>query len=325
MPIDPHVQALLDGLTEQGFTSFEQLGVAATRAVVETFTGLQRPAPAVARVIDGTYPGPVGAQPLRIYIPEGDGPLPVVVYFHGGGFVGGGLSVVDEPARALANDVGAIVVAAGYRLAPEHKFPAATDDTFAALRWVADHAADFGGDPARIAVMGDSAGGSLAAVAAQRARDAGGPRLVAQVLVYPVVDPTARLASRELFGEGYVITASGAGLVLGAVPGITGRHPERACRAGQGRLAGRPAARVGADDRVRRVARRSGGIRQAARRFRRRNRVHPVRRPHPRRLLDVRRRAAQRRTPRCGDAIPVQAIRLALLRRRTAPAMEYNT
>jgi len=209
MPIDPHVQSLLDGLTEQGFTSFEQLGVEATRAVVETFTGLQRPALAVARVIDGTFPGPGGAQPMRIYIPDGEGPLPVVVYFHGGGFVGGGLSVVDEPARALANDVGAIVVAASFRLAPEHKFPAATDDTFAALRWVADHAADFGGDPARIAVMGDSAGGSLAAVAAQRARDAGGPRLVAQVLVYPVVDPTARLASRELFGEGYVITARG--------------------------------------------------------------------------------------------------------------------
>ena len=209
MPVDPQVQALLDGLAEQGTKSFEQIGVAATRAVVETFTGLQRPAPAVARVIDGTYPGPVGAQPLRIYIPEGQGPLPIVVYFHGGGFVAGGLPVVDEPARALANDVGAIVVAAGYRLAPEHKFPAATDDTFAALRWVADHAGDFGGDPARIAVMGDSAGGSLAAVAAQRARDGGGPRLVAQVLVYPVVDPTARLASRELFGEGYVITAAG--------------------------------------------------------------------------------------------------------------------
>jgi acetyl esterase len=209
MPIDPYVQTLLDGLTEQGLKSFEQIGVAATRAVIATFTDLQRPAPAVARVIDRAYPEPIGAQPLRIYIPDGDGPLPVVVYFHGGGFVGGGLSVVDEPARALANDVGAIVVTAGYRLAPEHKFPAATDDTFAALRWVADHAADFGGDPARIAVMGDSAGGNLAAVAALRARDAGGPQLVAQVLVYPVIDPTARLESRKLFGEGHVITATG--------------------------------------------------------------------------------------------------------------------
>ena len=208
MPIDPHVQSLLDGLTEQGLKSFERIGVDATREVIATFTDLQRTPPAVSRVIEWEFPGPGGAQPLRIYIPEGDGPLPVVVYFHGGGFIGGGLSVVDEPARALANDVGAIVVTAGYRLAPVHKFPAATDDTFAALRWVADHVADFGGDPARIAVMGDSAGGNLAAVAALRARDAGGPRLVAQVLVYPVVDPTARLASRELYREGYVITTT---------------------------------------------------------------------------------------------------------------------
>jgi acetyl esterase len=211
MPIDPHVQTLLDGLAEQRLKSFEQIGVEATREVIATFTGLQLPARAVSRVIDGTCPGPKGPQPLRIYVPDGEHPLPVVVYFHGGGFVGGGLSVVDEPARALANDVDAIVVTAEYRLAPVHKFPAATDDTFAALRWVADHVEDFGGDPARIAVMGDSAGGNLAAVAAQRARDAGGPQLVAQVLVYPVVDPTARLASRELYREGYVITATSLG------------------------------------------------------------------------------------------------------------------
>lgn len=209
MAFDPHVQTLLDGLAEQGVRPFEEIGVAGTRAVIDSFTGLQAPAPDVARVIDGTYPGPAGAQPLRIYIPDGAGPLPVVVYFHGGGFVGGGLSVVDEPVRVLANAVGAIIVAASYRLAPEHKFPAATDDTFAALRWAAEHAAEFGGDPTRIAVMGDSAGAGLAAVAAQRARDAGGPPLVAQVLVYPVVDPTARLASREQFAQGCVITAAG--------------------------------------------------------------------------------------------------------------------
>jgi acetyl esterase len=210
MPLDPQVQALLDGLAYQGVKSFEQIGVAATREVIDTFTGLQRPAPAVARVVDGTYPGPVGAQSLRIYIPEAEGPLPVVVYFHGGGFVAGGLGVVDEPARALANSVSAIVVTPTYRLAPEYKFPAATDDTYAALQWVAEHAAVFGGDPTRIAVMGDGAGGSLAAVAAQRARD-GGPPVVAQVLIYPVVDPTARLASRDLYGEGYMITTIGLG------------------------------------------------------------------------------------------------------------------
>jgi acetyl esterase len=131
----------------------------------------------------------------------------VVVYFHGGGFVGGGLDVVDEPARAVADDLDAIVVTVGYRLAPENKFPAATDDTFAALKWVAQHAAEFGGDTARIAVMGDSAGGNLAAVAAQRANNEGGPALAAQVLIYPVVDCTAKLPSRSEYAEGYVITA----------------------------------------------------------------------------------------------------------------------
>ena len=208
MSLDTDVQSLLAGLGAQGMQSFELVGVDATRAIVETFTGLQMPPREVAKVIESAYPGPAGPQQLRIYVPDADAPLPVVVYFHGGGFVGGGLAVADEPVRALANDVGAIVVAVSYRLAPEHKFPAATDDTFAALKWVAAHAADFGGDPARIAVMGDSAGGGLAAVAAQRARDEGGPDLVAQVLVYPVVDPTAKLPSRIECGSGYIITAA---------------------------------------------------------------------------------------------------------------------
>ncbi|MBJ8345798.1 alpha/beta hydrolase [Antrihabitans sp. YC2-6] len=208
MSLDTDVQSLLAGLGAQGMQSFELVGVDATRAIVETFTGLQMPPREVAKVIESAYPGPAGPQQLRIYVPDADAPLPVVVYFHGGGFVGGGLAVADEPVRALANDVGAIVVAVSYRLAPEHKFPAATDDTFAALKWVAAHAADFGGDPARIAVMGDSAGGGLAAVTAQRARDEGGPDLVAQVLVYPVVDPTAKLPSRIECGSGYIITAA---------------------------------------------------------------------------------------------------------------------
>ena len=209
MTIDPHVRTLLDGLAAQGMQSFEQLGVQATREVVATFTELQAPPRTVARVIETSYTGPAGEQPVRIYVPDTQQPLPVIAYFHGGGFVAGGLTVVDEPLRALANDVGAIVVAVTYRLAPEHKFPAATDDTYAALRWVAENARTFGGDPERLAVMGDSAGGNLAAVAAQRARDEGGPSLAAQVLVYPVVDPTAQLPSRTECGEGYVITARG--------------------------------------------------------------------------------------------------------------------
>ena len=205
MTVDAHVQGLIDGLSEQGLQSFEKLGVEATREVVATFVGLQLPPREVARVIEDS----VGGQAVRIYVPDAEGPLPIVVYFHGGGFVGGGLAEIDEPVRALANDVGAIVVAATYRLAPEHKFPAATDDTFAALCWVGEHAGEFGGDPNRVAVMGDSAGGNLAAVAAQRARDEGGPALTAQVLVYPVIDPTAQLPSKTECAEGYVITAAG--------------------------------------------------------------------------------------------------------------------
>ncbi|QBJ96738.1 alpha/beta hydrolase [Rhodococcus sp. ABRD24] len=208
MPLDERAQTLIDAMADQGARPFELMTPQECREVVDTFTGLQAPPEEVAQVLDSTYQGPAGDQSLRIYIPDAVGPLPIVVYFHGGGFVGGGLAVVDEPARALANDVGTIVVTVSYRLAPENKFPAATDDTFAALKWVAAHATEFGGDPERIAVMGDSAGGNLAAVAAQRARDEGGPHLAAQVLIYPVVDSTANLPSRTEFGDGYVITAS---------------------------------------------------------------------------------------------------------------------
>src|SRR4051812_19476220 len=207
MTLDASVQALLDGLAAQGMKPFAELSPAQVREVVETFAGLQPAAREVARVVETSYPGPAGPQDLRTYLPDGAGgaPLPVVVIIHGGGFVGGSLAVADEPARALAADFGAIVVTVTYRKPPEHKFPAATDDTFAALRWVAQHVGEFGGDPGRIAVMGDSARGSLAAVAAQRARDEGGPRLAAQVLVYPVVDPTAQSPPREEFAAGYLV------------------------------------------------------------------------------------------------------------------------
>lgn len=209
MPIDAAVKNLIDALNAQGLKPFEQMSVEEVRGVVASFTGLQAKPREVARAVDTVYPGPAGNQGLRIYIPEALAPLPVVVYFHGGGFVAGGLSVADEPSRALANDAKVIVVAASYRLAPENKFPAATDDAFAALTWVAKNIRQYGGDSSRIAVMGDSAGGNLAAVAALRARDAGGPGLRAQVLIYPVIDATSKLPSRAEFRDGYVITAAG--------------------------------------------------------------------------------------------------------------------
>lgn len=141
----------------------------------------------------------------RVYIPDADGPLPVIVYYHGGGFLGGSLELADSPARLMAANLGVIVVAAGYRLAPEHPFPAATDDTFQALEWVHKNIADFGGDPGKVVVMGDSAGATLAAIAAIRARDAG-IRLAGQVLLCPAIDPESSTASRAEFANGPLLT-----------------------------------------------------------------------------------------------------------------------
>ncbi len=136
------------------------------------------------RLIDG----PGGAMDLRIYWPSDAAGLPVCVYLHGGGFVIGNLDTHDPLCRCLANRSGAIVVSVDYRLAPEHRYPAAVEDAGAALDWVAANAADFGGDPKRLAVAGDSAGGNLAAVASHRAVDSGGLALRCQVLIYPVTD-----------------------------------------------------------------------------------------------------------------------------------------
>ncbi|KAA9163620.1 alpha/beta hydrolase [Amycolatopsis acidicola] len=204
MPLDPDVRALIGALDDQGFQSFEKLGVEGTRAAVASFTGLQLPKRGSCRSTDVSY-GPDPAHRARIHVPPGDRPLPVVVYVHGGGFVAGNLDVVDERARALAVDTGAIVVSVTYRLAPEARFPAAHDDVFAALRWTAKEISAHGGDPDRIAVMGDSAGGTLAAAAVIRARDEGEPPVRAQVLVYPLVDPLADTASRREFAEGYLL------------------------------------------------------------------------------------------------------------------------
>ena len=154
-------------------------------------------------------PGPGGDLPIRIYTPHEPGQgeqLPILVYFHGGGFVVGSLDSYEAVCRALANRAGCIVVSVGYRLAPEHPFPAAVEDCHAALDWVAANAAELDGDPARLAVGGDSAGGNLAAVTAVQARDLGGPDLALQVLIYPATASAPDSESHHRFAEKLFLT-----------------------------------------------------------------------------------------------------------------------
>jgi acetyl esterase len=151
----------------------------------------------------------VGQIPLRLYRPAGVSdatPLPVYVYFHGGGWVIGDLESHDVLCRQLTAESGACVIAVDYRLAPEHKFPAAADDAWAATRWIVGHAAELGVDAGRLAVGGDSAGGNLAAVVALMSRDAGGPAIALQVLIYPVTDVGSESQSYADFADGYMLT-----------------------------------------------------------------------------------------------------------------------
>ena len=209
MPLDPHAQGLLEALQAQGLKSFEQMSVEEARGAIETFAGLQAEPQEVKQVIEHSVEGEGGPLKVRVYVPDVAGPLPVLVYYHGGGWVGGSLAVVDEPCRALANRNGAIVVAATYRLSPEARFPAATNDAYSVLNWASAHAAEFGGDPARLGVIGDSAGGNLAAVVALMARDRGTPAVKAQILTYPAIQRGGNFASMEENREGYLLTAAG--------------------------------------------------------------------------------------------------------------------
>ena len=170
------------------------------------FQALAGPPQAVARIMNRTIPGPAEPIPVRVYWPETGRKLPVLVYFHGGGWVIGNLDQVDAQCRAIANGAGCVVVSVDYRLAPEHKFPAAVDDAYAAVQYVADHPSEFHVDASRIAVGGDSAGGNLATVACLIARDHRGPKIAFQLLVYPVTDYDDARPSLTEFAEGYFLT-----------------------------------------------------------------------------------------------------------------------
>lgn len=189
MPLDPQVRAMREQRAAAHATPLYAMSVEQARA--EDLRSIQEaggtPEP-VAEVVDTSIPGPGGVLPIRIYRSDGARPAPVLVYFFGGGWTLGTIDTSDGICRALTNAVGCTTISVGYRLAPEHRFPAAIDDCYAATTWISEHAGQLGIDPDRIAVGGDSAGGNLAAGVTLLAKDNGGPRLAHQLLVYPNTD-----------------------------------------------------------------------------------------------------------------------------------------
>lgn len=203
MPLDPQIQTLLQQLSQMGLPPLLTLSPRQAREQAAKLRGKPLRPQAVARVENRTIPNSTGDIPVRIYIPEGLPPMPVLVYFHGGGWVLGDLDGADSTCRYLANGAGCVVVSVDYRLAPEHKFPAAVEDAYAATLWVAQNAGAIAvADVTRIAVGGDSAGGNLAAAVALMARDKKTPALVYQLLIYPVICYGFDTESYREFGQG---------------------------------------------------------------------------------------------------------------------------
>ena len=212
--LHPQARALIDLIEQRGVPPTHTLTPEIARTWYRERRALTQPDPApVAEVIELEADGPHGPIALRLYrplrstSPSGAAALPVLVYFHGGGWVIGDLDTHDTLCRELANRSGCAVVAVDYRMGPEHRFPAAVDDCVAATAWVARHADRLGVDAARLAVGGDSAGANLAAVVALNARDAGGPAIAFQLLIYPATDMRRGHASHTTNGQGYLLTA----------------------------------------------------------------------------------------------------------------------
>jgi len=210
MPLDAATRVILDQMAEAGAVDFSEITAEDFRELFRSSLGALDGAAAgepAEDVEDLSVPGPGGPIRVRVYRPRETGPAPLVVFFHGGGWVIGDIDTHDGSCRILSRRSGAVVVSVDYRLAPEHRFPAALDDCDAAVAWVAAHADELGGDAGRLGVAGDSAGGNLAAAVTLRARHRGGPALRAQALVYPAVDFTTVRPSLEANGEGYLLTA----------------------------------------------------------------------------------------------------------------------
>jgi acetyl esterase len=200
----PQIVKVIEAMEGLGLKPIEAMTPPEARRQMEETANSRKAEPLpVARVEDRAMPGPAGPIPLRLYWPAAAGPVPAIAYYHGGGHVIGSLDTHDLIARNLCHGAGALVCSVDYRMGPEDKFPAAVEDSFAALEWLHANAASLGADPARLGVHGDSAGANLAAVVALMARDRGGPQLRLQSLVYPVADYTLSAPSYQTFAEGY--------------------------------------------------------------------------------------------------------------------------
>lgn len=209
MPLDTQTQTLLKRLEAINFALTDDMTPTRARArsrALAQWTASRDPEP-VAHIEDRHIPGPAGEIPLRFYTPQGSGPFPILIYFHSGGGVIGDLDSEDGHCRRLTNLAECLVISVDYHLAPEHKFPSAPEECYAATEWIAAHAPDFNGDPTRIAVGGMSSGANLATVVTLMVRDRGTPSLIFQLLLVPITDyRSPDTSSLEDCGEGYLLT-----------------------------------------------------------------------------------------------------------------------
>ena len=208
--LDPQVAALLKQMVDMRLPELHTMTPKAAREFFDGSLKLVLGNPEkVSKVEDAKITGPAGPIPIKIYTPEGKGPFPIFVYIHGGGWVLGNIPMGDNFCRAIANKSSCVVVSVEYRLSPEHKFPAAVDDSYAAVEWVAGNANRINGDSARVAVGGDSAGGNLSAVVSLKARDKGRKFPIYQVLIYPPTDLSEHTTnSIKECSEGYYLTGA---------------------------------------------------------------------------------------------------------------------
>ena len=206
MPLHPQAQKVVDTIAALNRPPMQTLSPRDARAIS---SASPRPAsPGVSKIVNRTIPGPAGEIPVRIYWPIQQSGAGIIVYYHGGGWVIGDLWMVDGLCRHLANKSGCIVVSVDYRLAPEHKFPAAAEDAYAAVVWARDHGAEIDGDGTRIGIAGDSAGGNLVASVAVMAAERGGPEIALQALIYPVTDADFDSQSYRDRGEGPILSSA---------------------------------------------------------------------------------------------------------------------